>query len=272
MKVEMPQIPHKLGDIKNNFNLILDTLGNSDADLVIFPETFLTGYLNRDKIIQLALPLENEYIEQLQTAVKKNERGLIFGMPEKHPNIRGLVHNTAVFIDKNGLIDAYRKTHMVNFGPFEERRYFTPGNIPHMMRHGDCRFGLIICYDIFFPELSKFYALQGADMIICISAAPSTTLPFFKKVMLARAIENTTFVLYSNIMGTEKNLVFAGGNTIVGPRGEIKAESKEFEEDTLKVDIDLSELNAARENRPTLRDTRFELYEAIAGLGKGDKK
>lgn len=268
MKVELSQRFHKLGDVENNFNILNDTFEKSKADLVIFPELFLTGYYLRDKYQKYALSLDDDLIYRLSSSAKKNKRGLIFGMPEKHPEMKGLIYNTAVYINPEGKVDAYRKMHLVNFGPFEEKRYFTPGKEVRVMEINSCNFGIITCYDIFFPELTKLYALQGADMIIQISASPAATKIFFQKVMVARAIENTVFHLFSNLIGTERNLVFWGGNTVVGPRGEIQAQAKEFDEDNLVYDLDLSELKVARENRPTLRDTRFELFEATNNLGK----
>src|SRR2546428_9946114 len=123
----------------------------------------------------------------------------------------------------------------------------------------------MICYDAFFPELAKTYALQGADALAIISASPATSKPFFDKILPARAIENTLFVLYANLVGTELNIVFQGGTQAIGPRGEDLGRGKDFEADVVIVDVDLRHLLLARELRPTLRDTRAELFEATAG-------
>src|SRR5207249_2628055 len=82
------------------------------------------------------------------------------------------------------------------------------------------RIGLLICYDAFFPELSKAYALQGADLLAIISASPATSKPLFDRILPARAIENALPVLYANLVGTELNIVFQGGTQAIGPRGE----------------------------------------------------
>lgn len=268
MKVEVPQTSHKLGDIDHNLKLMKDALSKSSADLLVYPELFLSGYSCRDALPDVALPIDGDKIKELQETAKAEGRALIFGMPEAHPEIRDLIHNSAVFINKQGDVDVYRKLHLVNFGPFEEKTYFTPGTEVRIMELDGCRFGIIICYDVYFPELTKLYALQGADLIVHISASPSATKVFFQKMMVARAVENTTFFIYSNLLGTEKNMVFWGGSTVVGPRGEIKSQAKEYEEDNIVFDIDLSELKVARQNRPTLRDTRFELFEALKRIGE----
>ena len=100
-------------------------------------------------------------------------------------------------------------------------------------------------------------------MIICISASPSTTREFFEKVMLARAIESTIFVAYANLVGTEKNLVFWGGDALIGPRGDIIAKGTIFEEGILEADVDLKQLEIARQFRPTLKETREDVLMAV---------
>jgi predicted amidohydrolase len=90
--------------------------------------------------------------------------------------------------------------------------------------------------------------------------------------MVARAIETTTFFLYANLIGTEKNLVYWGGDTIVGPRGDIIAKGKYYEEARVEAELALEDLVYARENRPTLRDTRFDVFEILHELGKPKSK
>jgi predicted amidohydrolase len=130
------------------------------------------------------------------------------------------------------------------------------------------RLAVTICFDIFFPEIAKVYALAGADIIVCISASPSVTREYFEKIIPARAIENTTFVAYVNLIGTEKNLTFWGGNCLIGPRGNLKAGGKAFEEGVVNAEVDLNELEVARKFRPTLRETRFEILDALAQFGE----
>ena len=220
MKLSLPQKFHKYYEKDNNFEIIRNKLDGTDADLMIFPELFLTGYSIRDKINELAEPIDSHYVQELANSAKKNDCALIFGMPERDSEQRGRVYNTAVFIDKTGSVNSYRKFQLVNFGPFEEKRYFHEGNSLPIFHVDDTRLGIIICYDIYFPELAKAYALRGVDLIVCISAAPNITKQFFETVIPARAVESTIFFAYSNLIGTEKNMVFWGGNTVVSGRGE----------------------------------------------------
>lgn len=263
MKVSLPQRFHKLYDTATNLKTIQAEINSTKSDLIIFPELFLSGYLCRDKLFDVAESLDSKLVKSVVKSAKKKGCHVIFGMPERDEKVKGHIYNTAVLVAPDGKVNHYRKMHLVNFGPFEDKRYFTEGGSIQVFDTDLGKIGLIICYDIFFPELTKAYALQGAEIVVCISASPSVTRAFFEKMMVARAIENTTFVLYSNLIGTEKNLVYWGGNTVVGPRGEIRAKGKYFKEDKVECEIDLTELEVARQFRPTLRDTRVEIFDTI---------
>ncbi len=268
MKLSLPQRFHKYYDKKNNFEIIKNELDRTEADLTVFPELFLTGYSVRDKISELAEPITSELIVELSELAEKRKRALVFGMPERDTVQKGRIFNTAVFIDKQGTVGQYRKFFMVNFGPFEEKRYFHEGNLLPIFEVDDVKIGLIICYDIFFPELSKAYALRGVDLIICISAGPTTSRPFFEIMIPARAVESTVFFAYSNLIGPEKNLTFFGGNTVIDPRGKGLAKGEYFKEAEVEAEIDVESLDFVRSQRPTLRDTRGELFESVRDMLK----
>jgi predicted amidohydrolase len=191
-------------------------------------------------------------------------------MPEKAKEAEGLFYNSSVLVYPNEEVGCYRKLHLANFGPFEEHLYFGRGNKLPVFETKIGRIGMLICFDCFFPELSKIYALKGADILVCISASPSTTRIFFEKVIVSRAIENTVFFTYTNLVGTELNMVYWGGNTVIGPRGDVKAKGEYFKEDTVTCDINLNELTTAREFRPTIRDTRIELFAELQRLLEED--
>lgn len=266
MKISLPQRFHRYYEKEHNLGIIKHELEKTDADLLVFPELFLTGYRIRDKIVEMAETIESDLILDLSDFVKDQNCALIFGMPERDLVQKGRIYNSAVFIGKDGFIKQYRKFHPVNFGPFEEKRYFHEGDMLPIFEVDDTKLGLIICYDIFFPELSKAYALNGVDLIIDISAGPTTSRPFFEIMIPARAVESTIYFAYSNLIGPEKNLTFFGGNTVVDGRGNQLAKGKYIEEDDIEVDIDPQELEFVRSQRPTLRDTRVELIDTISKI------
>jgi predicted amidohydrolase len=117
------------------------------------------------------------------------------------------------------------------------------------------KYGACVCYDLFFPELMKAYALAGADAVLCISASPSTSREQFERVLPSRAVENTMYALYTNQVGTQLNMVFFGGAQAYGPKGNLMSRAKYFEDDIVVLDLDEKELDAARRMRPTIKDT-----------------
>ena len=208
VRITVAQLEPKLGDKEANLRLIEKALTEALGDLVIFPELFLTGYMCRDDLFGLAESLDGPSISKLKGLSKGTGKHIIIGMPESHPERRGVIHNSAVLLYPDEEVGVYRKIQPANFGPFEEKRYFAPGRSLPVF---DTPFGtisMLICFDLFFPEISRVYALKGADIIVCISASPSATGEYFEKVLVARAIENALFAVYSNLVGSEMNLVF----------------------------------------------------------------
>jgi predicted amidohydrolase len=268
LRLDLVQMKHSRYDVEGNLRIIKDSLERSGADLVVLPEMFLTGYTLGDDVHRMAMDPGSELFGEVQDICRENDRHLIFGFPERSPLIKGQVHNSACIIGPDGIKGIYRKMHLVDFGPFEEWAYYTPGKEPVMFQMNGFNIGVIICYDIFFPELTKLYALNGADMVVCISASPSTTRVFFEKVMVARAIENTIYFAYSNLVGFDSRMDFWGGAALIGPRGETVSKGPYYEEATVSCEIDRHSLELSRKYRPTLRDTRPALLNELAGYGK----
>ncbi len=260
-RIAMVQMQPKLGDKAHNLDIIERAIRSTEAEVLVFPEMFLTGYTLRDRFSDMAEDLDGPSVTRLTEFAKDNERWLVVGMPEKDPERTGLLYNSALVVGPDAPPETYRKMILANFGPFEEETYFARGNKMPIFDTPVGKMGVEICFDIFFPEISKVYALEGADIIVCISASPSVTREYFEKILLARAIENTTFVAYANLIGTEQNMTFWGGSQVIGPRGNVIAGGKPFIEGLVKAEIDLSELKVARQFRPTIRETRQDIME-----------
>ena len=236
----------------------------------MFGELFLTGYMCRDNLTKLAEPLNGKSVERIKKIAAEHDTHIVFGMPEMAEQISGLVFNSAVLVYPDESVKRYRKLHLANFGPFEEHLYFAKGGELPVFETRFGKIGMLICFDCFFPELSKIYALKGADLLVHISASPSATRVFFEKVIVARAIENTIFFTFTNLVGTELNMVFWGGNAVVDPRGELRAKGEYFTEGVVECDINLKDLKITREYRPTIRETRIELFAELQKLLEND--
>jgi predicted amidohydrolase len=269
MKVLVAQKKHRRFDLDHNLGVIDEIVHNTISDMVIFPEMFLTGYNIGSEFFRLSQGPSSGAVQRLEDLSKETGKYLIVGMPEKSRDIRGQIHNSAGIFGPDGLIGFYRKMHLVDFGPFEEWAYFTPGREPFMFEIEEFRIGVIICYDIFFPELTKYYAVNGADAVVCISASPSVTRRFFETTMASRAVENTIYFIYSNLVGFDARMEFWGGGSVIGPRGEEVVKGPYFEEALLTAELKLHTVEASRRLRPTLRDTRRDILEMLASGRKG---
>ena len=263
MRAALAQLAPKLLDKAANLARIERTVAEAGADLVLFGEMFLTGYMARDAFPRLAETIPGPATDRLTKIASEHGAHVLVGMPERDAKGRHLF-NAGVLVAPDGELWRYRKIHPANFGPFEEGLYFGRGSEPVLAETRIGKLGLLICYDAFFPELAKAYALRGADILAVISAAPATSKAFFDKILPARAIENGIFVLYANLIGTELNMVFQGGTQAIGPRGEDLGRAGDFREEVVAADVDLRHLRVAREFRPTIRDTRRDLWGAVA--------
>lgn len=267
-KIALVQLQPELGDKEKNLEIVNKVIHSTDAPMIVFPEMFLTGYTLKDKTLKHAETIDGPSVNRISEMAQSEDRCIIIGMPEMDSELTGVIYNSALFAFPDGRVDTYRKMHLVNFGPFEEEYYFSKGNKLPIFDTPVGKVGPLICFDIFFPELSKYYAMKGAELLVCISASPTVTREFFEKVMVARAIENTVFFVYVNLVGTEVNLVFWGGNTVLDPRGVEITKGAYFEEGIVEADIDLKRLDVTRQFRPTIKETRGDILESLSNVSK----
>ena len=259
MHLAIGQTPVVLGDIKKNLknmeSLIQEAQksANEKIDLITFPELFITGYNLRDNYNEVAetIPSNEEAQSGISILAKKYNIHLITGIVEKAGKS---LFNSAILIGPKGYIGHYRKQFLPNFGPFEEKLFFDWGNQTPVFDTTFGKIGMQICYDIFFPETSMGLAHNGAELIINLSASPTTSRPLFHRVLPARAIETTCFYAYVNNIGTQGSLTFAGESVVIDPRGKTIAEMPKFEEGTMICEVPLEELATYRDERPVLRD------------------
>ena len=266
VNVALAQISCKIGDKKHNFNIMKKNIKKAKkrgANLIIFPELSLTGYVNRDLTYELAEPIPGSAIRSLEEITKKEKVYVVFGMLERSEKAHAVLYNTSVLLGPDGLIGKYRKMHLPTHSVFEEKRYFRLGYEAPVFETNIGKLGLIICYDVFFPEICRLLRLRGSQLIICISASPGARRKFFEVFTVARALENTVFLAYVNLVGVENGLQFWGGSRIIAPSGNIVAQAKYDEEDLVIGNVDYAELERIEVFVPTLRDLRPELFNSL---------
>jgi len=264
--VTLAQITCQLHDKEGNLKRMRDVVRKTKGKIVIFPELNLTGYLPRDDLFRQAETVVSPMIKAVLRLAKQSKKDIIFGAPMKDERVPGLVYNSCLLASGKGRLFRYDKMYLPAFGPFEERIFFAEGKDVMVAEGMHAKIGLMICYDMFFPELSKLETLLGAQMLVNISAAPTTSRPFFRRVMPARAVENAIYVAYCNMVGVHGSLVFGGGSVLYSPRGDELVRAKDLEEDIVEQEIDLAEIDVARQFRPTVRDTRVELLDEIGSV------
>lgn len=233
------------------------------ADLVIFPELSLTGYVLHDQVYELAEAIPGISTKKVEELAKKTRMHIIFGMPELSEKTEATIFNTAVFVGPNGFIGKFRKMYLPTHSVFEEKRYFRPGYQTAAFNTSVGNVGLLICYDIFFPEVCRLTRLKGAELMVCISASPAVRRNYFEIFTAARALENTAFLAYVNLAGVEDGLQFWGGSRLLGPKGNLLAKAKYDEEDLVVCEVDYRDIRPAETFIPTLRDLRPELFEKL---------
>ena len=266
IKIALAQISSKRENKKENLQKIEEftiKAKEQEADLVIFPELSLTGYVLRDQIYELTEVIPGPSTKRIEDLAKKTGMHIIFGMPELSEKTEATIFNTAVFVGPTGFIGKFRKMYLPTHSVFEEKRYFRPGYQTAAFNTAIGNIGLLICYDIFFPEVCRLTRLKGAELIVCISASPAVRRGYFEILTAARALENTAFLAYVNLVGVEDGLQFWGGSRVVSPTGDPLAKAKYDEEDIVICEVDYSDIRAAETFIPTLRDLRPELFDEL---------
>lgn len=220
----------------------LEQAGAGEADLVVLPEMWLTGYAYR-RLDELAKRTP-ESLERVGSLAKHNGCFVLGSWAERGDDDH--LYNTAYLIGPDGRVRArYRKVHL--FGPMNEDRHFVRGRNVAVVDLKIGRVGIALCYDLRFPELSRKMALAGAELLLYPSQWPEGRLGHFHTLLAARAIENQVFVAGVNRTGRSAAVQFGGGSTVIGPRGEVLAQLG-GEVACALADLDLDLVAAARES------------------------
>jgi len=206
------------------------------AQIAIFPECAVTGYaLSAEEAVAVAEPIPGPQTQRMSDACR--EAGLtavVVGTIEKDEHDR--LFNTAALVGPDGLIARYRKTHLPYLGV---DRYLAAGDaLPGPFETSVGRIGMLICYDLRFPEPIRVLALAGAQVILLPTAWPSTATLYPEFMAQSRAAENGLYLIAANRVGEERGTHYLGRSVIVGPDGEMLVEARAEGEEILCVDID----------------------------------
>ena len=228
-----------------------------DPDVLVLPETWNTGFFPHENLEELSDRDGSRVKTEIGALAKKLHVNIVAGSVS---NVRdGKVFNTAMVFDREGAcIASYDKTHL--FTPMGEDDYFTPGDHLCTFTLDGVKCGLIICYDVRFPELTRSLTVPGLDMLFVVSQWPKVRTFHLRSLTTARAIENQMFVVCCNSCGTAGETVYGGNSAIIDPWGETIALAGEAEE-IITQTCDLGILKNIRSTIPVFRDRRQELYK-----------
>ena len=259
MKVACLQMNMKFGCPNENFSyaekLICEAI-QEQPDVIVLPETWNTGFFPKENLAELCCKDGDTVKSRIGDLAKKYKVNIVAGSVS---NVRdGKVYNTAFVFDRNGECAAsYDKTHL--FTPMGEDAYYTRGDHLCSFTLDGVKCGVIICYDLRFPELVRKLALQGLDMLFVVSQWPKKRIFHLRTLTTARAIENQMFVVCCNSCGTAGKTVYGGKSAIIDPFGKTLALAREKEE-IISAACDMQILSDIRGSIPVFRDRRRELY------------
>jgi len=267
LRVALAQIAPKLGQLEENLDLHARTLRHArreKADLVVFPELSLTGYLLRDQVPDVSVRAGSPWFRKI--AALSRGVDVVVGFVEETAGHRYC--NAAAFLSRGRLVHIHRKVYLPTYGMFDEGRDFAAGD---RVRAFPTRFGpvgVLICEDLWHPMCAWLLAQQGAEILIAPSCGPTrgarsgrgiTSVAVWHDLLCVTARFQTSFIVYVNRVGYEDGLSFGGGSTVADPFGRLVGSLPPIEEGLATVDLDAEVLRRARTAYPLLRDENLDL-------------
>ena len=271
MKVAAVQMAPKVGDFSENTKFIEQAFIDSckqGAKLVLFPELALSGYTLDPEVLKLGAELSRDFLQDLLKLSRELDCSAVLGLPRI---ISGKLRNSTAVVKKKRQILFYDKTHLFR----AEKSIFEPGEDYLVFKFEDVSFGLLTCYEIGFPEISRILALKGAQVILASFAFGKERFKIYDTATRARAIENAAFLVAASTTG--KGLMdFIGMSRIVHPSGEVMAQLEEGE-GIILADIDIGQLHHYRyeeegDSHAYFKNRKPHLYKELCGEFKPEAK
>ncbi|WP_342227359.1 NAD+ synthase [Rickettsiella endosymbiont of Rhagonycha lignosa] len=242
-RIAIAQLNFLVGDIKGNTQIILDNIQKAkkdSVDLLIFPELALSGYPPEDLLLREDFKLKIQHALKI-IQEKSSDIAILLGHPDY--SSKG-VFNAASLIENKKIVCTYHKQYLPNYGVFDERRYFNPGNSDGLFKIKGLNIGILICEDLWFSQPSSALKEKGAQILVCINASPFDYTKAQQRLkMITDRIEETNLpLLYVHGVGGQDDLVFDGGSQAFDAKGHLIAEAGFFKETLWLVDLKVNSL------------------------------
>lgn len=266
MQIAAAQIDISIGDKSANLKKckhFLRLAARQGVELLVFPECALTGYVfnSFDEAFPVSETVPGESTPVLEKTCREYKITTVVGLLERDG---GKLYNTAVLITPEGLVGKYRKTHVLCLGV---DRYVSRGEELPVFSTLQSKPGILICYDLRFPETARILALKGTQVILNPTNLPKGAEAYANFFNQTRANENRVFLVSANRVGVERNVRFIGRSQIIDVFGRVLAEGNERDEELLRAEIKPSQADSKHVFvRPgeyefdTFGDRRPELY------------
>ncbi|MFN8530966.1 MAG: carbon-nitrogen hydrolase family protein [Anaerolineae bacterium] len=269
--VAVVQMKPRLGEAEDNLvkmsEMISKIASQQKVDLIVFPELITSGYELGLRFTELAQRVPGATVNLISQ--RANEYGvyIAFGMVTKE-KVESVIYNSAVMVGPEGeLLEAYNKIHLRG----EERMAFREGYRMPVIETEVGNIGLMIGYDLAFPEVARSLVLDGADILCCVANWEASQIDEWKTYLRARAYENAVYVVGANRVGEDVTLTFGGESMVVGPRGQIYASlAGETDPETgaplegfAVARIDLDEVRRNREEYQLIQNRQPTVYKPI---------
>jgi 5-aminopentanamidase len=263
MRVGFYQYDPQFGEVAKNLDVVTAKLELAEADLIVLPELFASGYqfVSHEEVQRLAEAVpDGPTTRRLADIARRRRMHIVAGLPEKAD---GRLYNSAVVVAPSGFLGCYRKTHLF----YEETLFFSPGDSGfHVWDIGAAKIGVMICFDWYYPESARSLALQGAE-VLCHPS--NLVLPNCPDSMPVRCLENRVFAVTCNRIGREARggkepLTYIGQSEIVTPKGAILHRASADRDELTVMDIHPADARNKHLNRynDLLHDRRTDLYTA----------
>jgi omega-amidase len=261
MKIAAAQISCAPGDLQANLAKVADFSARArkaGTQLIVFPEMVDTGY-SMPAIQKHATSWSEGAVPKLQAVAKELSLAIVAGVSDRDGS---RIYNAQVFIDVHGkVIGKYRKTHLVTAAPLDERPYVTAGDAFTSCEIDKFNLGLTICYDLRFPEVCRALAVgQQVNVFLNSSAWPFPRVEHLRILALARAIENQSYLVLANRVGTDDGVTFCGTSAIIDPYGAIVAAASIDREELIQAEVSEDVIKSVRSRMAIFDHRRPELY------------
>jgi predicted amidohydrolase len=224
------------------------------CDLVLCPELYMSGYFIDDKILERAEPSVGPFAEKVCAIAREHQCAIVYGYPELAGNA---VFNSALCAGPDGQVAA---NHRKNLLPYDyEEKYFRPGAQPTSFELKGWKVGMVICYEVEFPEPVRYYAQSGCDLVLAPTALTEHWPVVARRVVPARAFENNIYVAYANHCGDEGGNRYLGDSVIASPYGEDAARAGSGE-CVISARLERAEIAKARSRLHFLEDVGQSCY------------